>query len=173
MVPDQPDSYESPMGLLSLDRFRVWVTGLMRTFLVYWLPLVLWMGLIFWMSTSSFSMKKTARFVEPILRLFFRRLSGERMDVAHMRIREAAHFGEYVVLSLLAFRAVRADNSEAWRWEWMAIALAITIAYAVTDELHQKWESGRTPKVKHVMIDVAGGVTAQLLLLLCLLVRPS
>ncbi len=140
----------------------------MRTFLVYWLPVVVWMALIFLMSTSRFSMTHTARFIEPILRLLFRRLSGERLTLAHMRIREGAHFAEYVILSLLLFRAVRGVSAEAWQAGWMWVSLSTASAYAVLDETHQKWEAGRTAKLKHVLIDIAGVVAAQALIFLCL-----
>jgi VanZ family protein len=145
----------------------------MRTFLIYWLPVVAWMTLIFIMSTNRFSMGHTARFIEPMLRLLFRKISRERLVIAHMRIREGAHFAEYVILGLLLFRAVRGNHAEFWQVNWMWISLLITVGYAVLDELHQKWESGRTAKLKHVMIDIAGGVAAQLLLLACLLVKPN
>ena len=145
----------------------------MRTFLIYWLPVVAWMTLIFIMSTSRFSMGHTARFIEPALRFLFRKISRERLRIAHMRIRGGAHFVEYATLSLLLFRAVRGHHEEFWQANWMCISLLITVGYAVLDEFHQKGVSGRTARVKHVMIDIAGGVVAQLLLLACLRIDPN
>src|SRR5436309_2524113 len=139
----------------------------MGTFLVHWLPVALWMALIFYLSSSRFTFGKTARFVEPLLRLLFRKINSDRLTLAHIRVREAAHFGEYIVLSLLVFRAVRGDHPATWQASWMWSSLAISTVYAVFDETHQKWEAGRTPKVEHVLIDVAGIVTAQVLIILC------
>lgn len=136
----------------------------MRFFLLYWLPVVLWMALIFYMSTARFSFANTARLVEPILRLFFRRMSGDRIVAAHMKVREIAHFGEYMILSVLLFRAFRGENPETWQWNWMLLALAVLAGYAFLDELHQRWEAGRTGRLKHVWIDLVGGVAGQLLI---------
>jgi len=143
----------------------------MAHFCVYWLPVLVWMGLIFVMSTSRFSMARTKRFVEPLLKLLFRRLSGERLTLAHTRIREGAHFAEYMVLSALVFRALRGDDPALWQWQWMVASILVTSAYGFADELHQRWEKGRTAKLRHALIDVGGAVVAQAVILLgvCLL----
>ena len=136
-------------------------------YLPYWLPVMVWMALIFVMSTSRFSMGRTAKFIEPFLRLLFPRIKEQGLVRAHVRLRETAHFGEYLILGLLLFRAIRGDSERAWELSWMIVSVLITIGYAVADELHQRWEEGRTPKLRHVMIDIAGGLAAQVLIFLC------
>jgi VanZ family protein len=138
----------------------------MRIFLLYWLPVLLWMAAIFLMSTSRFSMAQTSRFILPMLKLLFRRIDEERLTKTHIRIRESAHFVEYLILSVLVFRALRADNAASWELRWMILAIVIAGAYGFADELHQRWESGRTAKLKHALIDVAGGVAGQVLILI-------
>ncbi|MSR64539.1 MAG: hypothetical protein EXS18_02020 [Verrucomicrobiae bacterium] len=83
------------------------------------------------------------------------------------KARSAAHFVEYIILSLLVFRAVRGEASTSWQANWMWMSLAIATVYAVLDETHQKWEAGRPPRLKHVLIDIAGILTAQVLIFVC------
>lgn len=142
----------------------------MRHFLLYWLPVIAWMVLIFIMSTSRFSSANTARFVVPVLRFLFRRLTPNGLTRAHIRVREAAHFSEYLILSVLLFRGLRADSDSTWELQWMAISLAVLVAYAVLDEIHQMWEAGRTASWRHALIDIVGGAAGQLLIITCVYV---
>lgn len=136
----------------------------MHNFLVYWLPVLAWMALIFLMSTSRFSMGRTAKWIEPLLKFLFRKATEDRITRAHIRIREGAHFLEYLVLSVLVFRALRADAPGVWQAGWMWLSLLLTGAYGFADEWHQKWEAGRTARLKHALINVAGGVAGQSLI---------
>jgi VanZ family protein len=136
----------------------------MRDFCFYWLPVLVWMAVIFGLSTSRFSMARTAGFIEPLLRRLFGRISEDRLMQTHIRIREAAHFLEYLLLSLLVFRALRAGDAEVWEARWAVVALLITVGYGLLDELHQRWEAGRTARWKHAMINAAGGLAGQVLI---------
>ncbi len=62
---------------------------------------------------------------------------------------KAAHLAEYAVLGWLIQRA-RGDK-RAWWQSWL-----IAILYAATDEFHQSFTPGRTPRVTDVMIDAVG-----------------
>jgi VanZ family protein len=133
----------------------------MRAFFFYWLPVFAWMAIIFILSTSRFSMARMSRFMVPILKLVFRVSDEERLKRAHTRVRESAHFVEYLILSVLIFRALRADDATSWEARWMVLSIVIAGAYGFADELHQRWESGRTSKLRHALIDVAGCLAGQ------------
>ncbi len=77
------------------------------------------------------------------------------LDVA---LKKAAHMAEFGVLWALWLRALAGPRHTAALW-----ALAITLAYAVSDELHQSWVSGRTSSPFDVAIDAAGIGVAVLL----------
>ena len=62
--------------------------------------------------------------------------------------RKAAHMAEFGLLWLLWHRALR------WRLPW--IAAAIAVVYAVSDEIHQHFVSGRVGSPLDVAIDAAG-----------------
>ncbi len=135
----------------------------MRGFLIYWVPVLAWMTLVAIMSTRRFSMGNTAKFVEPLLRWLFHGISGVGLTKAHIRVREAAHFVEYLILSVLLFRAFRMGNSDPWRARWMWASIAVLALYAALAESHQKWDSGRTARISHVLMDLAGGIAGQAL----------
>jgi VanZ family protein len=74
----------------------------------------------------------------------------------------AAHFAEYAVLAALLWQALRHTPRLGRR----AVALAFVLAalYAISDEWHQSFVPGRYPDIRDVLVDVAGALTALLLL---------
>ncbi len=62
--------------------------------------------------------------------------------------RKAVHMAEFGLLWLLWHRALR------WRLPWVAAAVAV--GYAVGDEIHQHYVSGRVGSPRDVAIDAAG-----------------
>ena len=106
--------------------------------LVAWAPAIAWAGLIF-----AFSAQPNLRFV-PDAGLDF-------------LVRKAGHMGSFGILALLLWRAV--TTMKAWRRPW-APALAFTVLYAITDELHQGFVTGRHPSAVDVGIDATGALIA-------------
>jgi VanZ family protein len=91
-----------------------------------WGPPVLWAGLIFALSSV------------PDL--------GTGLGTWDLVLRKLAHAGEYAVLGALLLRAAR--NAP--------VAFALGVAYAVSDELHQRWVEGRVGSPLDVLIDAVG-----------------
>ncbi len=110
-------------------------------------------------STGWFSGERTGAFLLPVLAAVFPRASSEELRAMHQAIRKLAHFTEYLILSLLLYRALRAGP----RWEPRTAVLALALAglYAASDELHQWFVPGRTAAVRDCLIDVAGAAAAQ------------
>ena len=75
--------------------------------------------------------------------------------------RKFVHAGEYALLAFLWWRALRTrtDSRRA-----ALLGLAFAAAYAVTDEYHQSFVSGRHGSAVDVVIDTAGAGVAALLL---------
>jgi VanZ family protein len=89
-------------------------------------------------------------------------LSGMPTDdvdhgVLYVIVRKAAHFGEYALLTVLWWRALRTRMTEPAA---LAAAVAIAVGYAITDEFHQTFVDGRTGSPVDVLIDAAGAATA-------------
>ena len=61
-------------------------------------------------------------------------------------LRKGAHIAEYAILGALLYRALGRE----------ALALAVGIAYAVTDEFHQRFVLGRHASPVDVAIDAVG-----------------
>jgi VanZ family protein len=102
-----------------------------------WLPPLLLMALIFLLSA------------QPSLN------SG--LGLADHILRKVVHFGEYALLALLWWRALRTRMSDHTA---TLVALAITSAYAATDELHQLFVHGRHGTPVDWLIDTAGATLA-------------
>ena len=89
-------------------------------------------------------------------------------------VRKTGHFGEYGILGalwillLLSFEKIRNIKKHII---WLT-AMRICLADAVSDEIHQGFVDGRTPKVLDVGIDTLGGLAgAGFILIIWLIVR--
>ncbi|HET6682432.1 MAG TPA: VanZ family protein [Gaiella sp.] len=103
-----------------------------RSALSLWLPVVIWAGVIFAFSAV------------PSL--------GTGLGTWDLVLRKLAHVSEYAVLGLLLARATRRP----------AVAVALAAGYAVTDEIHQTFVSGRHGASLDVAIDTVGALVGAL-----------
>jgi VanZ family protein len=97
-----------------------------RATLSRWAPVVLWAGVIFALSAIPFL--------------------STGLGVWDLVLRKAAHLTEYAVLGALLLRALRSAP----------LALLAGSAYAVTDEVHQVFVSGRHGSALDWLIDTIG-----------------
>ncbi len=97
-----------------------------RASLSRWAPVVLWAGLIF--SISAIPSLSTG------------------LGTWDLVLRKAAHLAEYAILGALLVRALRSAP----------LALLAGSAYAVTDEVHQVFVSGRHGAPLDWLIDTIG-----------------
>lgn len=98
-----------------------------------WLPVLLWAALIFTFSAI------------PSL--------GTGLGTWDVVLRKLAHVAEYAVLGGLLFRALRREP----------LAILLGSAYAVTDEIHQAFVSGRQGSPVDWLIDTVGVAAGVLL----------
>lgn len=137
----------------------------------YWVVVALWMGVISYLSTDAFSASNTHNYIDPILRWLFPGITNPEILRLHWVVRKGAHFGEFLVLGLLAVWAQRAGRPAPWRPRWALRAMLLVIVWASLDELHQSLQRSRTPAVADTGIDIAGGAAGQVLLYLRHLLR--
>ena len=83
--------------------------------------------------------------------------------MVHFVTRKLAHFTEYAILGFLAARAFRTSPRPAISSRWFLISLTLVVTYALVDEYHQSFVPTRTASVWDSLIDMAGGLTALLL----------
>ena len=82
--------------------------------------------------------------------------------LAYFLSRKVGHFMEYALLVALWWRAIRTRLASRAA---IGVAFALAIAYAATDELHQRSVEGRVGTPRDVVIDAAGAAAAAGLLL--------
>jgi VanZ family protein len=99
-----------------------------------WLPVALWAAVIFTLSSL------------PSL--------DSGLGTWDMVLRKLAHLTEYAILGALIYRALRREPA----------AILLGSLYAVTDEVHQSFVSGRQGSPLDWLIDTVGVVAGVLLL---------
>jgi VanZ family protein len=126
--------------------------------LEYWLPLLLWISAVYLFSTDSFSGSETSRYIVPLLRFLFPWLSAQGIDLLHGVIRKLGHVSEYFVLTLLAYRSFRYEQSGIVQARLRAVGFIVLAA--IVDEGHQLMTISRSGSLMDVGYDTLGGVCA-------------
>jgi VanZ family protein len=139
----------------------------MRWLRVWW-PAIVWAACIFTFSTSAFTSENTSRIIVPVLHWLFPTWPAETLSAAHHFIRKSAHFTEYFIFSLLILRGIR-HGQKGTRLGWALAAVGVVAGYAALDEFHQSFVPGRTPAFADVLLDTAGGIAAQVVAALVVL----
>jgi VanZ family protein len=82
-------------------------------------------------------------------------------DINHF-VRKGAHFCAYLLLSIFIFWALRLTMPER-NILTAVMCLIFCAAYAISDETHQLFVSGRGPGITDVIIDSAGAIAGMLI----------
>ena len=123
-----------------------------------WTAVILCMGLIFSLShqtvaqSSELSVGITEVIVEKVEKVF----PNMEFNLAsfHHIVRKNAHFFIYLVLGFLVAYALGKIGVKGYRM--IGLSLLVCVLYAISDEVHQLFVSGRGAQVKDVLIDSAG-----------------
>jgi VanZ family protein len=132
-------------------------------FVSHYLPLIAWLVFISFASSDNFNAGNTSRIIGPLILWLFPNTSAETLAVVHFITRKVAHFTEYAILGFLAARAFRTSPRLAIRQRWFLLCAALVVIYALLDEYHQSFVPSRTASIFDSMIDMAGGLTALLI----------
>ncbi len=144
-----------------------------------WTPVFFWLALVAWESTWLFASSETGKLLRPLLTFLLGPMSDARFYFLHGLLRKCGHFFLYSVLSLLSFRAWWITlhphtAGHSWRkmlarWSFPSAFLAslITLAVATLDEFHQAFLGNRTGTIRDVLLDTAGALFVQFMLLAC------
>jgi VanZ family protein len=128
---------------------------------------VVWMVLIFSFSTSPMSGSNTQSWLDTglstVLPNLYAELSADQLHLLNYGIRKLAHFSEYAALTVIGYLAWTLSLKQT-RLQGVRLALAGAIAFAISDEFHQRFEAGRTSLVTDVMIDSFGATVAALMI---------
>jgi VanZ family protein len=138
------------------------------TWLKRWWPALLWAVVISGLSTAGFSSEHTSHYIVPFLHWLLPSASHQTIEFLHHLIRKSAHFTEYFILSLLILRGIR-SGEKGWHLRWALTTVLIVAGYAALDEFHQSFVPGRGAAVTDVLVDASGGIAAQLVAALVVL----
>jgi VanZ family protein len=127
----------------------------------YWWPALIWAVVISGFSTGAFTSDNTSHFIIPILRFFLPHAAPETLEFLHHIIRKCGHLTEYFILSMLILRGIRAGEKGLYL-RWALVTILIVACYAALDEYHQSFVPGRTAAAGDVLIDTSGGIAAQI-----------
>lgn len=110
--------------------------------------LIIWMIIIFIMSSfdANASSNQSGIIVNFISNLFH----INDIELLSFIIRKMAHFVEYFILGILLINCLIDYNKKLY------LGYVIGILYAISDECHQLFVSGRSGQVRDIIIDVVG-----------------
>ena len=77
----------------------------------------------------------------------------ELLSTISFFVSKTAHFSEYAILAFFLFYAFAFVKKYGIRY---TIIVFISFLYAISDEFHQRFSSGRTPRAQDVLIDTLG-----------------
>jgi len=139
--------------------------------LAAWLPVLLLLSLLCLESSALFGADHTSAPLHSLTRT----VAGTHLDpywiLVHRLIRKTGHFLGYGIFSLALLRSLTLILRPGCSWftpefrmQW--IAIAGTFAVAALDEVHQAFLPNRTGKFADVLLDTAGALAFQLVVLL-------
>lgn len=128
---------------------------------------ILWMTLVFHLSSQNVEESNqlssgVTKMVGNIAGIIAPEASIEAINLNHI-IRKGAHFLIYFVLGMLITNIF--ERSRVKRHN-IVLALLLCIFYAISDEIHQIFVSGRGPGMKDIFIDSAGAMVGIMVYLL-------
>ncbi len=126
--------------------------------------LIAWMGFIFFLSaqTADVSSQTSGGFIEFIAEKIYPDYENltepEKQEVVssfQFIARKSAHVGVFAVLGFLAF-SVFISYTELRYFTRVFWASAVSMAYAASDEYHQRFVAGRSCELRDFLLDCAG-----------------
>lgn len=123
-----------------------------------WAAVLLWMALIFSLShqPASESGEMSSGITEMVMETVEQILPVAETDFDQLEhiIRKNAHFFIYLILGILVIHASGGSGSHSFKR--IGLAVGICILYAMSDEFHQLFISGRSGEFRDVLIDSSG-----------------
>ena len=112
---------------------------------------ITWMTIIFLFSSfdSTESSAQSGMIVNFMANLF----NINNIELISLIIRKLAHFTEYFILGILVVNMMKDYHSK-----YFLISIIICTIYAISDEVHQIFISGRSCELIDILIDFLGSI---------------
>jgi hypothetical protein len=149
-------------------KIGIWMLrGVLTALIIFWMMTIFGFSSENGEESQSLSDKITVQVIE-IIEPEYNSLEVSQQKIIFDRtsffVRKTGHYGEYGILGFLVagllatFGKIRKLKKK--KLTTVLITTTICMLYAATDEFHQGFVDGRSPKVMDVLIDTAGGLTA-------------
>ena len=137
---------------------------------VDWILVIGWMILIFiFSSQAGETSSENNKFVIYVFKLIGLDLNSILGTFSDFLVRKAAHFTEYFILYILLYRAI--NTKKTGNLKVFIGSILIVFLYACSDEFHQAFVPGRGPAFRDVLVDTCGGLTAFLVMYICVTLK--
>ena len=133
---------------------------------INWILVIGWMVLIYIFSSQPGEVSnENNKFIIYIFNLLSLDLNSIFGTLSNFIVRKAAHFIIYFILYILLYRAINVKRNADIKG--FILPILIVFLYACSDELHQAFVPGRGPALRDVLVDTSGGLTAFLIMYIC------
>jgi VanZ family protein len=121
-----------------------------------WILVILWMVIIFAFSSQEAALSNgKSEFVIQMFQTLGLDLNKIFGGQANFVVRKISHFMEYFILGVLLFNAAKGK----FKLRKLSLFLILIVfLYSCSDEFHQLFVSGRTSRIRDILIDTAGGI---------------
>lgn len=148
----------------------------MKKTIFYIILCILWMGVIFNFSSknsnqSNGSSKKLIYNCTSLYEKIFNKDIDKEMIIKKFNnpVRKLAHYSIYFLLGILVYKLfmiTRIKKKEI-------LAIIICTLYAITDEFHQLFVSGRSGQLRDILIDCLGSITVIILIKIIMKIKEN
>ena len=150
-------------------------------FVIFLILVVFWMGVIFKFSSANGekSTGTSRSSLEKIITLFNKNIDKERLDEIVIKydvvLRKFTHFSGYLVGGvLLYYMYFYLNKLVTYKLKYIKMYSVVTGSiYAMTDELHQHFVSGRSGEIKDVVLDTSGVIMGVVIVCAVIMVIKS
>jgi VanZ family protein len=127
---------------------------------IFYVVILFWLSIIFVLSSQPVSKSNalSKKITEIVINSAERAAPNSNFDFDRTNhlIRKNAHFFSYLILGILIINLMK--KSKMGRFKIFIISISFCIVYAISDEFHQIFVSGRGAQIKDVLIDSAGSL---------------
>lgn len=127
--------------------------------IIYILLVMIWMIVVFFFSnqSSDVSSKQSGGITETVVKVIKKdnkEISQNEIDTIETIVRKCAHFTLYTIGGILVMNCIYTTKIQYKRK--FIYAILFLFLYAITDEVHQLFVSGRSGEITDVLLDTIG-----------------
>lgn len=125
---------------------------------IKWSLVILWLIIIFMFSNEQGSISnKNSKLIVCLFSRLGLNLNSIFGNMANFIVRKISHFSEYFILYILILNALYKRPKIK---KEIIISIIVVFLYSCSDEIHQFFIYGRSARIRDVIIDTSGGMTA-------------